>query len=103
MFICFVDRCLSFCPYYFGHCVVCPSLIYGFGLPLWYFQALLHKVVNVSTNIECRNETKRDLFVWFCFSEVLISIYIQVTAFFIQDGNNAFSIIYLESISTNGY
>ena len=27
--VCFVDRCLSFC-LSFGHCVVCPSLIYGF-------------------------------------------------------------------------
>ena len=35
--VCFVDRCLSFCP--FGHCVVCSS-IYGFLLPLWYLQAL---------------------------------------------------------------
>jgi hypothetical protein len=26
--VCFVDRCLSFCPFC-GHCVVCPS-IYGF-------------------------------------------------------------------------
>jgi hypothetical protein len=30
----FVDRCLSFCPFTFGHCVVCPSTIYGFFLPL---------------------------------------------------------------------
>ena len=29
----FVDRCLSFCPFSFGHCVVCPSSIYGFWLP----------------------------------------------------------------------
>jgi len=26
----FVDRCLSLCPFCFGHCVVCPSLIYEF-------------------------------------------------------------------------
>jgi uncharacterized membrane protein YvlD (DUF360 family) len=26
--------CLSFCPFSFGHCVVCPSSIYGFRLPL---------------------------------------------------------------------
>jgi hypothetical protein len=38
--VCFVDRCLSFCPFLFGHCVVCPS-IYGFWLPLWYLQTLL--------------------------------------------------------------
>ena len=35
----FVDRCLSFCSFSFGHCVVCRS-IYGFSLPLWYLQTL---------------------------------------------------------------
>jgi hypothetical protein len=30
LFLCFVDRCLSFCPFSCGHCVVCPSSIYGF-------------------------------------------------------------------------
>ena len=38
--VCFVDRCLSFCLFSFGHCVVCSS-IYGFWLPLWYLQTLL--------------------------------------------------------------
>jgi hypothetical protein len=33
-------HCLSFCPFSFGHCVVCPS-IYGFWLPLWILQTLL--------------------------------------------------------------
>ena len=23
--VCFVDSCLSFCPFSFGHCFVCPS------------------------------------------------------------------------------
>jgi hypothetical protein len=36
--VCFVDRCLSFCSFSFGHCVVCSSSIYGFWLPLWYLQ-----------------------------------------------------------------
>ena len=40
LYVCFVDRCLSFCTFSFGHCVVCSSLIYGFWLPLWYLQAL---------------------------------------------------------------
>jgi hypothetical protein len=39
--VCFIDRCLSFCPLYFGHYVVCSSLIYRFWLPLWYLQTLL--------------------------------------------------------------
>jgi len=30
--VCFVDRCLSFCPFSFDHCLVCPSSIYGFLL-----------------------------------------------------------------------
>ena len=38
---CFVDHCLSFCTFSFGHCVVCSSSIYGFWLPLWYLQTLL--------------------------------------------------------------
>ena len=43
MCICFVDRCLSFCPFSFGHCGVCSSLIYGFWLSLWYLQTLLER------------------------------------------------------------
>jgi hypothetical protein len=40
LYICFVDRCLSFCTFSFGHCLVCSSSIYGFWLPLWYLQTL---------------------------------------------------------------
>jgi hypothetical protein len=40
LYVCFVDRCFSFCIFSFGHCVVCSS-IYGFWLPLWYLQTLL--------------------------------------------------------------
>ena len=40
LWVCFVDRCLSFYTFSFGHCVVCPS-IYRFWLPLWYLQTLL--------------------------------------------------------------
>jgi len=38
--VCFVDRCLSFSPFSFGHYVVSSS-IYGFWLPLLYLQTLL--------------------------------------------------------------
>jgi len=27
---CYVDRYMFFCLFSFGHCIVCPSLIYGF-------------------------------------------------------------------------
>ena len=39
--VCFVDRCLSFCTFSLGHCVVYSSSIYGFWFPLWYLQTLL--------------------------------------------------------------
>ena len=37
LYVCFVDCCLSFCTFSFGHCVVCSSYIYGFWLPLWHY------------------------------------------------------------------
>jgi hypothetical protein len=45
LYVCFVDRCLSFCTFSFGHCVVCSSSIYGFWLPLWYLQTHLDIIV----------------------------------------------------------
>ena len=42
LYVCFVNRCLSFCTFSFGHCVVCSSTIYRFWLPLWYLQTLLN-------------------------------------------------------------
>ena len=30
LYVCFVDRCLSFCTFSFDHCVVCSSSIYEF-------------------------------------------------------------------------
>jgi len=45
--VCFVDRCLSFCPFSFGHCVVYSTSIYGFWFPLWYLQTLLRSVLKI--------------------------------------------------------
>ena len=30
LYVSFVDRCLSFCTFSFGHCVVCSSSVYEF-------------------------------------------------------------------------
>jgi len=27
LYVCVVDRCISFCPLSFGHCVVCPFIV----------------------------------------------------------------------------
>ena len=36
-----VTRSFVLLLFFFGHCIVCSSLIYGFRLPLWYLQTLL--------------------------------------------------------------
>ena len=43
LYVCFVDRCLCFCSFSFGHCVFCSSTIYGLWLLLWYLQTLPNK------------------------------------------------------------
>ena len=56
LYICFVDRCLSFCAFLFGHFVICFSSIYGFWLQLWYLQALLSiPHMNTNTNLCSRS------------------------------------------------
>ena len=55
--VCFVDGCLSVCPFSFGHCIVCPSSIYGFWLPLWHLQILLAIRIS-STVIKQRSRTQ---------------------------------------------
>jgi hypothetical protein len=39
-----VNRCLSFCTFSFGHCIVCSSSIYGLRLPIWYLVSDLRQV-----------------------------------------------------------
>jgi hypothetical protein len=43
LYVCFIERCLSFCTFSFAHCVVCSSSSStdGFWFPLWYLQTLL--------------------------------------------------------------
>jgi hypothetical protein len=41
LYVYFVDRCLYFCTFSFGYCVVWSFSIYGFWLLLWYLQTLL--------------------------------------------------------------
>ena len=47
-----VHRCLSFWPFPFGHCAVCPS-IYGFWIPLWYLQNLLSSKYGIIIISQC--------------------------------------------------
>ena len=43
LYVCFVDRCLSFCPFSFGHCVVCSSLVYS-DYPIGIFKLFLLQI-----------------------------------------------------------
>ena len=52
LFVCFEDWCLSFYPFSFGHCVVCPS-IYGLWLPLWFLQTLLLIIFCICALVPC--------------------------------------------------
>jgi hypothetical protein len=57
--VCFVDRCLSFCTFRVGHCVVCSS-IYRFWLSLWYLQTILtyissHNLFKILTSLPLVN------------------------------------------------
>jgi hypothetical protein len=45
--VCFVERCLSFCTFSFGHCAVCSSSIYGFWLLFWYLQTPLNELLSL--------------------------------------------------------
>ena len=64
LYLCFVDRCLSFCLFCFGHWVVCFSSMYGFWLPFWYLQTLLRHEICISV---CRY-----ILIWqFCNSAIL--------------------------------
>ena len=53
LYVRFVDRCLSFCLFCFGHFVVCPRSIYDFWLPLWYLQPFLKR--NVQSDYRTSN------------------------------------------------
>jgi hypothetical protein len=69
LYVCFVDRCLFFCTFSFGHCVVCSS-IYGFWLPpfgifklffwLFYIEYLFQENMQIS---EAYSGIKRFFFV----------------------------------------
>jgi hypothetical protein len=43
LYVCFVDRCLSFCPLSFGLCLVCSSSIYGF----WWYNEDFFKILDL--------------------------------------------------------
>ena len=53
LYVCFVDRCLSFCPFSFGNCVVCSFQIYDSDCPFGIFKLFMKYLLVV----RCRRWT----------------------------------------------
>jgi hypothetical protein len=82
--VCFVDRCLSFCTFSFGHCVVCSSSIYGFWLPLWYLQtSSSYCVTSTLHGLTNRRKTYKNDFV--CVNKYMKYLKIKWVIFFSID------------------
>ena len=72
--VCFVDRCLSLCPFSFGYCVVCSSSNYGFWLPLWY----LWYQIQCLTEIKKESPEHSDILIIFVSVGVLLFLIIFI-------------------------
>jgi hypothetical protein len=75
--VCFGDRCLSFCTFFFTHCVVCSSSIYRFWLPLWYLQTLL----STKTQLFPLNVSMGDSLSWKVYSCTTIALIAEILYF----------------------
>ena len=54
LYVCFVDRCLSFCTFSFGHCVFCSSSIYVSDCPFGVFKLLFdYFEIEITNFIHC--------------------------------------------------
>ena len=71
--VCFVDRCLSCCTFYFGHCVVCPS-INGLYIPFWYSQAFFYLCNASGYQVKYLNEIDDELILTWCPAHISIKV-----------------------------
>jgi hypothetical protein len=62
--VCFVDSCLSFCPFSFCYCIVCPSSIDGFWLPPCYLQT--RRVTRVTRRVPHLWDSYCSIFSFLC-------------------------------------
>ena len=85
---------MAFCPFSFGHCVVCPS-IYGSWLLLWYLQTLLYMRHEIPALI-MRSICSHSRFVWMfvlfqacvllcCFTLCLCTVFFFIHLFLYSD------------------
>ena len=62
LWVCFVDRYLSFCTFYFGHCVVCSYSIYGFWIIFGIFKRFIYFIISVIKLAEHHHLTLKYLY-----------------------------------------
>ena len=87
--VCFVFRCLSFCPFSLGHCVVCPFSMYGFWLPHLYLQTHLQIYCGSFFHFSFFFQNKNN----FVLSSFNVYTFISVYSFFSTPTNICFWII----------
>ena len=72
-----------------GHCIACPSTIYGFWLPLWYLQTFLSSYICISPLLHCFLLSSSSIYrldyfgLFHDYIIVLCFIYIIITIIFI--------------------
>jgi hypothetical protein len=59
------------CPFSVDHCIVCPSLIYGFLLPLWYLQTFLKGNL---TEVENTSNETDDILTFVAVSKIEVGV-----------------------------
>jgi hypothetical protein len=68
--VCFVDRCLSFCPFSFGHCVVCSFSIY------WFWDDLLVTTCSIHDKVSYLGNWLIDTKKWHNINNIWHAIYL---------------------------
>jgi hypothetical protein len=82
VYVCVVDRCLSFYTFSLGHCVVCSSLVYEFWLPIRYLQTLsIYMTHSVSRrlNLLCKMFKIIAIFIMKLFNQLYLKVNILLT------------------------
>jgi hypothetical protein len=82
--VCFLDRCLSICPFSFGHCVVCPFFIDEFWLLKLFLYTFLCSpyLAFQSFDFERCSRTASltlNLMIWYFLLAIVLSVLLRFT------------------------
>jgi hypothetical protein len=83
--VCFVDRCLSFCTFSFGHCVVCSSSIYGLHVSI--LPLFLRSVNDIDLFYLCFYDLSMIL-IYFTSVSTICQWYLSILPLFLRSVND---------------